>query len=184
MDPNRFYSELKAHLEEFRHSGGLPQVKVPVTITGIPQHGLTMKYQHPSAGSADPAEIASEAAKVIGAAGVGAVGGAAVGAVIGKIVLGGTLARVGVASAGATIGIPLLAPVALAGGAIATVAYAAYKIGSGNRNHERAKDLADSLIAHMQGFSPPDGWPEIEMYVSVPDSGLAALWQPTIEGEE
>ena len=182
IEPNRFYNELRVYLEQFRHSGDLPNA--PVTITGIPRDGLTVQYQHPSKGPVDPVEMAGEAAKVIGVAGVGTVGGAAVGAVIGKIVLGGTLARVGVASAGAAIGIPILAPVALAGGAITTAAYAAYKIGRGNRDHERAKDLTDSLIEHMQRFSPPDGWPEIEMHVSVPDSGLVALWQPTIEDEE
>ena len=42
--------------------------------------------------------------------------GAAIGAVIGKVILGGTLARIGVASAGATIGNPILAHVALVGG--------------------------------------------------------------------
>ena len=72
-------------------------------MTGVPREGLTVKYQHPSAGPADPADMASEAAKVIGAAGIGTAGGAAVGAIIGKVVLGGTLARIGVASAGAAV---------------------------------------------------------------------------------
>ena len=48
--------------------------------------------------------------------------GAAIGAVIGKVVLGGTLARIGVASAGAANGIPILAPVAFVGGAVSTTA--------------------------------------------------------------
>ena len=37
-------------------------------MTGVPREGLTVKYQHPSAGPADPADMASEAAKVIEAA--------------------------------------------------------------------------------------------------------------------
>lgn len=62
---------------------------------------MTFKYQHPSKGPADPSDIAREAAKVIGATSAGIAGGAVVGAVIGKSLLGGTLARVGIASAGA-----------------------------------------------------------------------------------
>ena len=152
-------------------------------MTGVPREGLTVKYQHPSAGPADPADMASEAAKVIGAAGIGTAGGAAVGAIIGKVVLGGTLARIGVASAGAAIGIPILTPVALVGGVAATAAYATYKVGRGKRDHERAEDLLKRLMEHMQGFSPSGEWPEIEMYVSAPGSGLTATWQPELGGE-
>ena len=114
---------------------------LPVTIKGVPREGLTIKYQHPSTRPADPADMASEAARVIGAVGIGTAGGAAIGAIIGKVVLGGTLARIGVASAGAAIGIPILAPVALAGGAISTAAYAAYKIGKDKREQENAEEL-------------------------------------------
>lgn len=175
-DPIHFYNELRVHLEQFEYSGVYP--RMPLTITGIPREGLTLKYQHPSEGPVDPTDMAREAAKVIGLAGVGTATGAAVGAIIGKAVLGGALARIGVASAGAAVGIPVLAPVALVGGAITTAAYAAYKIGKGKHDHERAKELSERLMAHMMLFSPSDGWPDIEMYVSVPDPGLAALWQP------
>ena len=105
-------------------------------------------------------------------------GEAAKDAAIGKVVLGGTLARIGVASAGAAIGIPVLAAVALVGGAVATAAYAAYKIGRGKRDHERAESLLARLVEHMRGLSPSGEWSEIEMYVSAPGSGLTAMWQP------
>ena len=174
---NKFVSELIAHLEAFAQADPLP--KIPVTVTGIPQEGLTVKYQHPSKGPADPSDIAGEAARVIGAASAGIAGGAVVGAIIGKTLLGGTLARVGIASAGAAIGLPLLAPVALVGGTVATVAYAAYKIGKGKREQERAEDLADSLMKHMSDFNPVTAWPSIGIYVPVPERGLTALWQPS-----
>ena len=180
-DPNGFYHELRAHLDSFRHQEPLPEV--PVTVSGIPRQGLTIKYQHLSAGPADPADMASEAAKVIGAAGIGTVGGAAIGAIIGKVMLGGTLARIGVASAGTAIGIPILAPVALVGGAITTAAYAAYKIGRGKHDHERAESLLARLVEHMRGFGPSGEWPEIEMYVSAPGAGLTAMWQPELGDE-
>ena len=48
------------------------------------------------------------------------------------------MARVDVASAGPAIGVPVLVPVALIGGALASVAYAAYKIGIGRRDREEA----------------------------------------------
>lgn len=178
-DTNNFYHELKVHLESFQHQMPLP--KIPTTLTGIPREGLTVSYQHPADGPADPMDMANEAARVIGAAGAGTVGGAAVGAMIGKAAFGGALARVGVASAGAAVGIPLIAPIALIGGTIGTVAYAAYKIGKGKREHERAEDLVQRLTEHMQGFKPSVEWPEIQMFVSVPGTGLAATWQPKQE---
>ena len=91
------------------------------------------------------------------------------------------MARIGVASAGAAIGIPILAPVALVGGAIPTAAYVAYKIGKGKRDQGNAEELLERLMEHMQGFSPSVEWPEIEVYVSVPEVGLAAIWQPRLE---
>ena len=178
-DPNRFYNELKCHLERFQYSGNPP--KVSVTITGIPREGLTVKYQHESVGSADPSEMAREAAKIVGAASVDTAGGAALGAIIGKVVFHQVVTRAGVASAGAAIGIPFLAPFALVGGALTTAAYAAYKIGRRGSEYERAKYLSDSLVEHLQDFEPSDGWPKMEIYVSVPGSGLAALWQPPSE---
>ncbi|MCY3543547.1 MAG: hypothetical protein OXH22_05850 [Chloroflexi bacterium] len=175
-DTNQFYNELKAHLEHFELPENRP--KLSVTVTGIPHEGLTTKYQHPSKGAADPSDIASEAAKVIGAASAGVASGAVVGAVIGKAILGSTLARIGVASAGTAIGLPLLARFALVGGTVATVGYAAYKIGKGKRDQEHANELADRLMKHMGEFNPTVSWPGIEVYVSVPEEGLAALWQP------
>ena len=194
-----FYNELKAHLGQFRSSADLPEIKFrgpgfrvegdsqpaprgmkePVIITGIPRVGLTVKYQHPSEGSVDPVEMAKEAARFVGAVGGGTVGGAAVGAIIGKVVLGGTLAKVGVASAGVGIGVPVLAPVALAGGALAAAGFAAHKVGS-RRKHDREQEYMNSLIEHMEWFDPSCGWPGIEMYVSVPCKGLTALWQPNL----
>lgn len=75
---------------------------------------------------------------------------------------------------------PLLAPVALVGGTVATVGYAAYKIGRGRREQERAEELTDSLMKHMNELNPSAQWPSIEVYVSVPEKGLAALWQPCV----
>ena len=195
MEPSQFARELKAHLEQFhptspttkyRGSGfrvveDAPEtpedVKGPVVITGVPLEGLTVKYQHLSEGAVDPAEMAKEAARVIGAAGGGAVGGAAVGAAIGKVVLGGTLARIGVASAGAAIGVPVLAPVAAVSGAVATAAYVAYKKG---RNRKGESHLMERLIEHMEMFNPVGEWPKVEVSVSVSSLGLAALWQPNL----
>ena len=163
----------------------LTGVKIPITITGIPREGLTVKYQHPSVGGIDPLEMGEEAAKLIGTVGSGAVAGAAVGAIIGRAVFGGTLARVGVASAGVAIGVPVLAPVALVGAGIGSAAYAGYKIASGRRGTEVVYRCAETLMSHMQQFSPPSEttilpisrrWPDVEAFVSVPENGLAALW--------
>lgn len=171
-----FYDELKDHLLQYPLLEELTSVKLPITVTGIPREGLTVKYQPD--GQIDPFELGKEATKLIGSVGAGVVGGAALGAIIGKVILGGTMARVGVASAGAAIGVPVLVPVALVGGALASVAYVAYKIGIRRRDREAAQECVNSLISHMQLFSPSAEWPEVEVFVSVPENGLAALWQP------
>lgn len=61
---------------------------------------------------------------------------------------------------------------------MATVGYAAYKIGKGKRDQEHANEQTDRLIKHMNNFNPSVEWPSIEVYVSVPEKGLAALWEP------
>ena len=58
-----------------------------------------------------------------------------------------------------------------------------YKVGKGKRDQESAQLLLERLMDHMQGFSPSVEWPDIDIFVSIPDSGLAAMWQPGLESK-
>ena len=73
-----FYAELKDHLMQYPHLEKLTSVKLPITVTGIPREGLTVKYQ--TDGQIDPFELGKEATKLIGTVAAGVSGGAAVGA--------------------------------------------------------------------------------------------------------
>lgn len=57
----------------------------------------------------------------------------------------------------------------------------ARELAKGKREQGNAEELLERLMEHMQGFNPSVKWPEIEVYVSVPKVGLAAIWQSGIK---
>ena len=172
----KFRDELYEHLDEFCSHGGLP--KLPVTLTGHPRQGLTLAYRLQGRDPAGPEEIIKEASKVGASLGVGAGVGVAAGVVIGKFVFGSVVSRVGIASAGVAIGVPILSPLAVIGGVAGSMVYGLYKLGKWRRDKEAAEEYAKELITHMEGFSPSTEWPSVEIYVSVPELGLSAFWDP------
>ena len=175
----QFSSELQQHLEAFPFSPSL--LKLPVTVTGHPRPGLTVVYR-PGKDPASPEEIIKEVSRV-GAAGVAGVGvGAVAGVTIGKFVFGSVVARVGIASAGVGIGVPFLAPIAVGGGVLGSLAYGLYRLGKLTRDKTNAEAVAKELVLHMEQFRPSAEWPSVAIYLSSPDRGLSAFWQPRIEG--
>ena len=175
----QFYGELQQHLEAFPFSPSL--LKLPVTVTGHPRPGLTVAYR-PGKDPASPEEIIKEVSRV-GASGVAGAGvGAVVGVTIGKLVFGSVVARVGVASAGVGIGVPFLAPIVVGGGVLSTLAYGLYRLGKLKRDKTSAEAVAKELVLHMEQFCPSAEWPSVAIYLSLPERGLSALWQPRMEG--
>lgn len=175
----QFRNELYEHLSRFRFPEGYP--RLPVTLTGHPRTGLSVAYRHPNKDPAGPDAIIKEAAKAGAAAGVGAIGGAAAGVIIGEAIFGTVVPRVGIASAGAAIGVPVLAPLAVVGGVMGSGAYALYKLGQWKRDKEMASDLASQLVKHMDEFSPSVPYPCVEVYVSIRHKGLSVFWQPELD---
>ena len=57
----------------------------------------------------------------------------------------------------------------------------ARELAKGKREQGNSEELLEWLMEHMQGFNPSVKWPAIEVYVSVPETGLAAIWQPALE---
>ena len=111
-------------------------------------------------------------------AGVGAGVATATGVVIGKFVFGTIVTRAGVASAGVALGVPILAPIAVIGGVLGSIAYGVYRFGKWKRDKEIAEAFVKELIVHMEQFVPSSEWPGVEVYITVPEYGLSALWQP------
>lgn len=175
----RFRAELYEHLKNFRSHRGLSNLSV--TVTGHPRTCLTVAFRPLGQDPARPSEIVREAAKVSASAGVGAGVSAAAGVVIGKLVFGTVVTRVSVASAAEAIGVPILVPLAAVGGVVGSIAYGFYKLGKWRRGREVAKEFAKELIAHMDRFSPSAAWPNVEVYLSIPELGLSAFWQPECE---
>ena len=177
----QFRDELYGHLEAFSFPPERP--KVPVTVTGHPRPGLTVAYR-PGKDAALPEEILKEASKVGAAATAAATVGAGVamsaGVVIGKFVFGTVVTRAGLASAGVAIGVGLT-PLAVIGGVVGTVVYGAYRLGTLRRDNKIGKEFAKELATHLEQFCQSAEWPSVEVYVSLPDRGLSALWQPSEE---
>ena len=173
----QFRDELCGHLEALPFPS--ERLKVPVTVIGHPRPGLTVAYR-PGKDAASPEEIVKEVSKVGGAAGVGAVGIMGAGVVVGKFVFGSVVTRVGLASAGTAIGVSL-APLAVIGGVLGTVVYGAYRLGALRRDNKIGKEFAKELATHLERFSPSAEWSSVEVYLSLPDRGLSALWQPPEE---
>ena len=174
----QFDSELQKHLEAFQFSPS--QVKQPITVTGRPRPGLTVAYR-PGKNPASLEEIIKEAARFGAAGAAGAGVGAAAGVTIGKLVFGFVVTRVGIASAGAAIGVPFLAPLIVGGGVLGGLAYGLYRLGMSKRDMAIAKEVAEALVLHMDQFCPTAEWPSVRVYLSLPERGLSAVWQPSTE---
>ena len=174
-----FREELYQHLKAFRPKQ-FP--KLAVTTTGHPRAGLGVAYRSGKK-PAGPEEIVKEVSRFGASGTAGAAVGAVSGVVIGKLVFGTTVARVGVASAGVGVGVPVLAPLALAGALVGTAAYGMYRLGRWKADKEVADAFAKDLVTHMNRFVPSVQWPSVEIYLSLPELGLSALWQPRMEEE-
>ncbi len=174
----QFREELYRHLKTFRPK---QSPTLPVTVTGHPCPGLTVAYRSGKR-PAGPEEIIKEVSKFGASGTAGAAVGAMSGVVIGKLLFGTTVARVGVASAGVGVGVPVLAPLALVGALAGTAAYGFYRLGRWKADKEVAEAFAKELVTHMTGFTPVAEWPSVEVYLSLPELGLSALWQPRMEG--
>lgn len=174
----QFRNELHEHLSRFEFPEGYP--KLPVTITGHPLAGLSVAYRHPNKDPVGPDEIIKEVGKVGFAAGAGAAGFAAGAAIIGKAIFGTVVPRVGIASAGAAIGISVFTPLAIAGSVVGVGGYGLYKLGRWKRDKEAADNLAKELVRHMNEFNPTVSYPTVEVYVSLPQRGLSTFWRPNV----
>lgn len=149
-----------------------------MTVTGHPCAGLTVAYGPLGQCPARPEEIINKAAKVGTSAGIGAGVATATGVMVGKFVFGTIVTRAGVASASIAFRVPILATVAIVGGILGSVAYGIYRFGKWRHQKEVAEDFAKDLIVHIEQFNPSCKWPSVEIYVSVPEYSLSALWQP------
>lgn len=171
-----FRDELREHILNHHPRTGWPTI--PVTVTGHPRAGLTVAFRPSAQRPAGPEEIIRAAAEVGASAGVGAGVFTGAGVIIGKFVFGTIVTRAGVASAGVAFGVPILAPIAIAGGVLGSIGYGIYRFGRWRRAKELAEGFAKDIIGYMDHFSPSSDWPSVETYISLPEYGLSVLWRP------
>ena len=172
-----YQSELKNWLAAFTADAGLP--KKAVTLT-IPEQKLIVQYE--TKGDLPNINKMRQVGKELAiASGTGAVVASGMAMLIGRTLLGGALARVGVAGAFGAVGLGLLGPAILVGGTAAGVGYTIYKIGKNKAQNDQAQAFGQELLRHLQNFRPASLPPSEMTIVTSPDRRITVIYDPELE---
>ena len=172
-----YQSELRARLNEFHTQTGFPKKAVTLTIT---EQKLIVQYE-PKGGIPDInklLQIGKEMAITSGASGIIA-GGVAM--LIGRTLLGGVAARVGIAGAFGAIGLGVLAPAILVGCALGGIGYTVYKLGRNRVENEQAQAFGQELIEHLKDFQPESLLPTDLTIVTSSDRHITVIYDPELD---
>ena len=100
---------------------------------------------------------------------------------IGRTLLGGALARVGVAGAFGAIGLGVLGPALLVGGTVAGVGYAIYKVGKNRAQNDQAQAFGQELLSHLKSFRPASLPPSEMAIITSLDGRVTVIYDPELE---
>ena len=117
------------------------------------------------------------------ASGAGAVVAGGVAMLIGRTLLGGALARIGVAGAFGAVGLGLLGPAILVGGTVAGVGYTLYKVGKNKAQNDQAQAFGQELMAHLQNFRPGSLPPSDMAIVTSEDRRITVIYATELSAE-
>ena len=145
-----FQSELQDWLNAFRSHEGLPKKSVTLTLV---EQNLIVQYE-PKAQMPAIARMRKAGTELAMASGVGAVVGGGVAMLVGRTLLGGMLARAGVAGAFGAVGLSMLGTAVTVGGTVAGVGYTVYQLGKNKAQNDQARAFGDALLAHLKAFRP------------------------------
>ena len=172
-----YQNELKSWLAAFHSDAGLP--KKAVTLT-LPEQKLIVQYE--IKGEMPNISKMRQAGKELAiASGTGAVVAGGMAMLIGRTLLGGMLARVGVAGAFGAIGLGVLGPAVLVGGTVAGVGYTIYKVGKNKAQNDQAQAFGQELLAHLKSFRPTSLPPSEMAIVTSPDRRVTVIYDPELE---
>lgn len=171
-----YQSELKSWLAAFHSDAGLP--KKAVTLT-IPEQKWIVQCE--IKGELPNINKMRQAGKELAiASGTGAVVAGGMAMLIGRTLLGGALARVGVAGAFGAVGLGLLGPAILVGGTAAGVGYTIYKVGKNKAQNDQAQAFGQELLTHLQNFRPTSPAPTDMTIVTSSDRRITVIYDPEL----
>ena len=174
-----YQSELRSHLAGFHSDAGYPKKAVTLTIA---DQKLIVQYE--TKGEMPNVSKLRQAGKELAfASGTGAVVAGGVAMLIGRTLLGGALARIGISGAFGAIGLGVLGPAILVGGTVAGVGYAVYKVGKNKAQNDQSQAFGQDLIAHLRNFRPTS-LPHSDMaIVTSPDHRITVIYDPDLGSE-
>ena len=178
MVPARTYqNELKDWLAGFNSVIGMP--KKAVTLT-LPEQKLIVQYE--TEGELPNIRELCQAGKELAiASGTGAVVAGGMAMLIGRTLLGGALARVGVAGAFGAVGLGLLAPALLVGGTAAGIGYTLYKVGENKAQNDQAQAFGQELLAYLKNFRSTSSPPSELVVVASSDRRITVIYDPELK---
>jgi hypothetical protein len=176
MESN-YQSELKEYLAGFHSEYGLPKKAVTLTLL---EKKLIVQYETKE-GIPEIAKLRQMGKELTVASGTGAVVAGGAFMLIGRTLLGGALARVGVAGAFGAIGLAPLLPAVLIGGTIAGAGYTVYQIGKNRTQNKQAQDFGEELLAHLKEFQPNSPAPNDMTIVTSPNRRITIIYDPELE---
>ena len=172
-----YQGELRNWLEQFQNNVGYPKKAVTLTLA---EQRLIVQYE--TKGEMPSVAKMRQLGKEIGiVSGTGAVVMGGMAMLIGRTLLGGIAARVGVAGAFGAIGLPILGPAALVGGAIGCVGYTIYKIGRNREQNAQAEAFGQELMEHLRNFKPASPLPTDLIIVTSSDRHITIIYDPALE---
>ncbi|MDE2780335.1 MAG: hypothetical protein OXI91_11760 [Chloroflexota bacterium] len=175
--PITYQSELRDYLNGFSSESGYP--KRAVTLTLIDQK-LIVQYE-PRGELPSVDKLRQTGKEIAIASGTGAVVMGGVAMLVGRTLLGGVAARVGVAGAFGAIGLGVLGPAVLIGGTIGGLGYTVYKIGRNREQNIQAQAFGQELLNHLGMFQPESPLPTDLLIVTSSDRHITIIYDPELE---
>ena len=171
-----YQSELRDWLSEFRCESGYPKKAVTLTLA---DQKLVAQYE--PKGELPSVERMRQTGKEMAfASGTGAVVMGGMAMLIGRTLLGGVAARVGVAGAFGAVGLGILGPAILIGGTIGGLGYTVYKIGRNREQNAQAQAFGQELLNHLGAFLPESPPPADLTIVTSADRHITVIYDPDL----
>lgn len=172
-----YQTELRDWLSQFHSSTGRPKKSVTLTLY---EQRLIVQYE--PGGELPNVEKMRQLGKEMAiAAGTGAIVMGGVAMLIGRTLLSGIAARVGIAGALGAVGLGALGPAALVGGTLAGIGYTVYKIGRNREQNEQAEAFGQELLAHLLKFRAESPPPADLTIVASADRHITVVYDPDLE---
>ena len=175
--PVTYQTELRDWMSNFHSDSGYPKKAVTLTLA---EQKLIVQYE-PKGEMPSIDRLRQTGKEIAIASGTGAVVMGGMAMLIGRTLLGGIAARVGLAGAFGAIGLGILGPATLIGGTVAGVGYTVYKIGRSREQNAQAEAFGQELLEHLREFRPESPLPMDLTIVASADRYITIIYDPELE---